>query len=109
VLLWAERPTWKRGVLLGVTSALAAVSRTTALGYLPAATVFALACYLVVERPGVQRVIAMAKERIATFALAVGVGCFVLWSVYLFSFGSVPGFPFRVPAPEFFLGIQESI
>ena len=37
LLVWAEAPTWQHSVLLGATTALAVVSKFTALGYLPAA------------------------------------------------------------------------
>src|ERR1035437_5262146 len=43
LVLWAEAPTWKRSALLGLTGAAAVLSKFTALGYLPAAAVLALA------------------------------------------------------------------
>ena len=42
LVLWAEAPTWKRSLLLGLTGAAAVLSKFTALGYLPAAAVLAL-------------------------------------------------------------------
>ena len=42
LLLWCEEPTWKHSLLLGATTALAAVSKFTALGYLPAAAILRL-------------------------------------------------------------------
>ena len=42
LILWAESPTWKRSVLLGLAGASAVLCKFTALGYLPAAAVFAL-------------------------------------------------------------------
>src|SRR5438270_8464770 len=41
LVLWAENPTWKRGLLLGVTTALACLSKFTALGFLPMAGLLA--------------------------------------------------------------------
>ena len=46
LLLWCEQPTWKHSLLLGATAALAAVSKFTAIGYLPAAAFFAFLAYL---------------------------------------------------------------
>src|SRR5271169_611950 len=42
LMLWAEAPTWQHSLLLGLATALAVVSKFTALGYLPVAAVFAL-------------------------------------------------------------------
>src|ERR1035441_3433916 len=41
LLLWAEEPTWQHSLLLGAATALAVVSKFTALGFLPAAALFA--------------------------------------------------------------------
>jgi len=98
LILWAESPTWKRGALLGVAAALAALSKFTALLYLPAAAILALVLYLATERPAPGRLAALARERARTFAFAVLVGAFVIWAGYWFSFA-------KVPAPEFFDGL----
>src|SRR5437870_8199075 len=74
LLLWAEQPSWKHSLLLGATTALAVVSKFTALGFLPAAAVFALLAYIVVERPGVDGLTAAAKQRVVPFCLAAATG-----------------------------------
>ena len=66
LLLWCEEPTWKHSLLLGATTALAVVSKFTALGYLPAAALFAFLAYLIVERPGVDGV--LVRRQSARFA-----------------------------------------
>src|SRR5947199_143791 len=71
LLLWAETPTWRLSVLLGVATAFALLTKFTTLGYFPAAAFFALLAYVIVERPGVARLVSLAKQRALPFALAV--------------------------------------
>ena len=106
LLWWAASPSIGRGVLLGVFTALAVVSKFTALGYLPAAAVLALAGYLWVNKPGWDRLRAWTLQRLATFALAAAVCALTVWSVFWFSFGKVPGWSIGLPAPELFDGIR---
>ncbi|HXB69355.1 MAG TPA: glycosyltransferase family 39 protein [Candidatus Acidoferrales bacterium] len=106
LLLWAEEPTWKHSLLLGITTALAVVSRFTALGFLPAAAVFALLAYIVVERPGISGLSAAAKARALPFGLAVITGAVAIWAVYSFSFGKALGWNVSLPAPELFDGVS---
>jgi len=108
LVLWAESPAssrWKRGALLGMTAALAALSKFTALLYLPAAATLALLFYLAAERPGPRKLAALVQERAATFAVAVLAGAAVIWAGYWFSFGKVPAWNVKLPAPEFFDGL----
>ncbi len=109
LLLWAETPSWKNGLLLGVATAFAALSKFTALGFLPAATVLALILYLLVKRPGWKELSALVRARAASFGLAVLTGAFVIWAGYWFSYGKVPGWDLSLPAPEFFDGIRSAM
>jgi 4-amino-4-deoxy-L-arabinose transferase-like glycosyltransferase len=109
LLLWAEQPSWKHSLLLGFTTALAVVSKFTALGFFPAAAVLALLAYLVVERPGVDGLATAAKQRAVPFCLAVVTGAMVIWAVYSFSFGKVSGWNVSLPAPELFEGVKFAI
>jgi 4-amino-4-deoxy-L-arabinose transferase-like glycosyltransferase len=106
LLLWAESPTWKRSVLLGVATAFALLTKFTALGYFPAAAVFALVAYVIVERPGVGGLIAAARPRVLPFLLAVATGTLTVWAGYFFSFGKVPETNLTLPAPELWDGIR---
>jgi hypothetical protein len=108
LVVWAETPTWKHSLLLGLTAAMAALAKFTALGYLPAAAGFALLFHIAVERPGMSKLAALAKERAAMFGLAVLTGALVIWAGYWFSFGKVPGWGMSLPAPEFFDGIHSA-
>ena len=105
LILWAESPGWRRGALLGAAAALAALSKFTALLYLPAAALFALLVYLAAARPGPRKPAALVRARAATFAFAVLVGAIVIWAGYWFSFGKVPAWNINLPAPEFFDGL----
>jgi len=82
LILWAESPTWQHSLLLGAASALAVLSKFTALGFLPAAAVAALLFYLAVKWPGWRKLASLAKERAAMFALAVLTGALVVWACY---------------------------
>ena len=109
LLVWAEKPSFRHSLLLGAATAMAVLSKFTALGFLPVAAVFALVVYLVADRPGWKRLAALAKRRAAPLAVAVLVGALVVWAGYLFSFGAVPGWSVRLPAPELFDGIRRAM
>lgn len=109
LLLWAESPTWGRSAILGAACALAALSKFTALGFLPAAAALAALGYLIVHRPGPWKLLLLIRARILPFVLAVAVGAMVVWAGYLFSYGEVPGRDGFVPAPEFFDGIRSAL
>jgi 4-amino-4-deoxy-L-arabinose transferase-like glycosyltransferase len=104
-VLWAERPTWLRGFLLGFFAALAALSKFTSLGYIAVTVSLALACYLAVRRPAWDELSRLARQRAPTFALAVFTAAVVIWAAYGFSFGIVSHFRLNLPAPDFFRGI----
>jgi 4-amino-4-deoxy-L-arabinose transferase-like glycosyltransferase len=106
LLLWCEEPTWKHSLLLGATAALAAVSKFTALGYLPAGALFAFLAYWIVKRPGVDGVLAAAKARALPAVISVFTGAIGIWAVYSFSFGKVSAWNINLPAPEFFDGVS---
>ena len=109
LLVWAEQPSFRHSLLLGAATAMAVLSKFTALGFFPVAAVFALAVYLAAERPGGKQLAALARERAAPLAVAVLVGALAVWAGYLFSFGSVPGWSVRLPAPELFDGIRRAM
>jgi hypothetical protein len=106
LVLWGEAPTRKRSILLGFATALAALSKFTALGFLPVVAVLASILYIAVEWPGLKKLAALAKERAAPLAIAVSTGALVIWAGYLFSFGKVPEWSVRLPAPALFDGIR---
>jgi hypothetical protein len=106
LLVWAEEPTWLHSILLGLATGLAAVSKFTALGFYPAAVVFAAIAWFAVTRPGVDGAIAAVKSRALPFLVAVACGAITIWATYSFTFGTPKGWNFSVPAPALFEGID---
>ncbi len=101
-LIWLQKPSAANGVLFGVATALAILSKFSTLVFLPAAAAAALAWYFAAERPGTAAVLRAVRPRLATFGLAVLTACLLIWAGYRFSFD-------KVPAPELWLGIREVI
>jgi hypothetical protein len=87
VVVWAGNPTWQNSLWLGLASAATVLSKFTSIGFLPAATGFALLFYVATEQPGLGRLAAMARQRAAMFGLAVATGTLLVWAAYWFSFG----------------------
>jgi hypothetical protein len=106
LVLWAQDPTWKRTVLLGVAVAVAILSRFTALGYLTASAVFALAG-LWLSR-GASPMPLITRAHVVRFSAAAAITAVGIWAGYLFSFGPVPKWGVSLPAPEFFDGVRTS-
>jgi 4-amino-4-deoxy-L-arabinose transferase-like glycosyltransferase len=104
-VLWAQSPTWGRTVLMGLACAFTALTKFSALGYLPAAVALCLAASLMTVWPGWRELYRLIVTRALKFAAAVAIGAVAIWAVYWFSFGEVPGTGWRLPAPEFFDGI----
>jgi hypothetical protein len=102
LLGWAEQPTLPRAGLAGLACALAALSKFTALGFVPAAAVLALAAWIYAARPSTSTILALAKERAAGAALLAVTACGTIWAAYFFSWN-------HGPAPEFFDGIHVAL
>jgi len=108
-ILWAENPTWLRAVLLGACLALALLSKSTALGYVPLTLGLGLACYVITRRPGRRLLWELARRHAASLGLAAITAGFIIWAAYGFSVGMVKGLGFRLPAPEYFVGITNAL
>lgn len=93
---WAERPDRERSVALAVLAALAAVSKFSALLYLPAGCLAMWA----VGRGAVRR------DHSKALPLMIGAAALTIWAVYGFSFARVEFLHLRLPAPRFFTGIH---
>ena len=105
-LTWAANPGWRQSILLGALTGLAAISKFSAVVFLPAAWLVMYACYLIRKREGPRcalREIARRKWRVAA---VLGFAFLVVWAGYLFSFGKVEFLHARLPAPRFFLGMH---
>jgi hypothetical protein len=62
-ILWAQSPGWKMTVLMGVACAFAALTKFSALGYLPASIGLCLAVWLSLHWPGVRELRRLAAAR----------------------------------------------
>jgi hypothetical protein len=102
LLRWAEQPTPARAALAGFAAGLAALSKFTALGYLPVSAAIALAAWFLAVRPDKATVIALAKQRALGAVLLAATACFTIWAAYFFSWS-------HGPAPEFFDGIRVAL
>ncbi|MCX6628693.1 MAG: glycosyltransferase family 39 protein, partial [Candidatus Solibacter sp.] len=109
MLVWAEEPTGKHGVVFGFCMALALLSKFTTLGFFPMGAGIGLGFYLAAERPGMEGLKQLVKERASSFAIAVGVCLFTVWAGYFFSFGKVPFWNVSLPAWEYFDGIRVAL
>ena len=109
LVLWAEDPTWKRSVCLGLAGASAVLSKFTALGYLPVAAFFAFIAWGLVVKPGRAQLTQLARVRAPGLLLAAATGALTVWAAYYFSFGPLPGGGPSLPAPEFFDGIRTAL
>jgi hypothetical protein len=106
LVLWAKDPTWKRTIILSAAVAAAILSRFTAMGYLAAGAVFALAAVWLARRTPVTALI--TRAHLVRFCAAAFLTAFLIWAGYLFSFGPVPRWGISLPAPEFFDGVRTS-
>ncbi len=106
---WAEKPTWRRALLLGLCAALAFLSKATAVGYVPITVSLALVCYLAIYRPSWSELLRLARQRACTFVIAAFTTAIVMWAAYWFSFGVLPATNISLPAPEYFHGIVEAL
>ena len=112
-LLWSEKPSWGRTVVLGLTVALALAAKLSAIPYLAAAWFLMYAGHLYRARPGpgiAACLVVFGREirrRWLSAAAALGVASLTIWAVYSFHFGPVEYLHTRLPAPEFFDGLAE--
>ena len=105
-LVWVEEPTRMHAVWFGAAAALMVVSKFSCMAFFPAAVVLGLVGYYAKQRPALGDLVRLARERVPTFLMAVGIAMVLIWAVYRFSFGEISPGGWRVPAPELFRGIQ---
>ena len=102
---WAERPDWMRSVAFGLLTALAVLSKFSALLFLPPALLALYGVHLAQTRPSFGTALREIRIRILPALLSVAVSAGAIEAAYRFSFGSVPLLHLRFPAPAFFNGI----
>jgi len=114
-----QRPGWRRLAAWGVALGLAGATRYTLVSVVPVLVVMTLAhAARPVGHTGLKSRCWMAlwqlyglQRRLFTAALvgcAVGViAALTVWAVYGFTFGPVPGWGIRLPAPAYFYDLKE--
>ena len=105
-LHWADLPNRGRSVLLGVSIALAFVSKFSALLYLPSAWLVMCAYHLAATRQGPAALLGELWSHRRRIALVAGTAALAIWAVYGFTFARVDFLHLRLPAPRFFSGIH---
>ncbi len=116
MILWAESPTVARSMLFGLFTALACLSKFTALGFLLIAAIVALVFYFAVSWPGRRGIWELARPRFVLLPVVAVTVIVMVWAGYRFSVGSfytaalkLPWKHFTLPAPEFFDGIRSAV
>ena len=105
-LYWADAPTRARSVALGLLTALAFVSKFSALPFLAAAWALMCACHMAAGRHALRWLAAGLWRRRRALALAAATAALTVWAIYGFTFGRVDFLHLRLPAPRFFSGIH---
>jgi len=110
LLVWAEQPSYRNSLLLGGATAMAVLSKFTALGFLPVAAVFALAVYWSPSgRVGKQTGGACQAAGRCRWRWRLLVGALVVWAGYLFSYGACRGGACVCPPPSFSMAIRRAM
>jgi 4-amino-4-deoxy-L-arabinose transferase-like glycosyltransferase len=104
-LLWAEAPSRRRALALGVAMGLAALAKWSALVFLPAAWMLMFGWSAVRAGWSPRRAARAVWERRRSIAAALAVAFLVVWAGYRFTFARVAWLHFPMPAPRFFSGI----
>lgn len=86
--IWLDKPTFTQSLLVGLTTALAVLSKTSALVFLPICFLTAMGFRYFVKDDAVAAVKYERKGMLSGFGLILLVAFFVVWAGYRFSFGS---------------------
>src|SRR5262249_6668406 len=108
-LIWLENPDLIRSVLFGGATALAVLSKFSALAFVPMALLAALLWYFLADRKSCLESIRNANKYTEPLGQATLVAIVLIWAGYRFSFGEVAFSPIRLPFPELFAGIRQVI
>ncbi len=104
-----EEPGLKTAAWMGLAGGLMVLTKFSALVFFPAAAAAVLALWLYRVRPHVGEFGRLLARRLPWLGFAAVLGFFVIWACYRFSFGRHVWFPFPVPFPEVFAGIEDVI
>lgn len=110
-LRFAECPGIRSGLLFGATTALAVLSKFSALAFVPVSVGATALVYVCLERRRLKVVAQSLRRWVLPLALAAGLAGVLVWVAYRFSYGPVKlgNAEWRLPAPEFYQGISQFI
>ena len=100
-----RRPGWWRPVAWGVALGLAGATRYTLVFVVPVLVVMTLV-YAARPVSGVSSLRRMAKA-MAALGAAGAIAALTVWAIYGFTFGPVPDWGIRLPAPAYFYDLKE--
>jgi hypothetical protein len=89
---------------MGGCTALAFLSKFSAVGYLTLSVFLAALCYWSVSRVAPRELIRAVAQRMPTFLLAAATLALLMWAAYWFSVEPISHLGISLPAPEFFHG-----
>jgi Dolichyl-phosphate-mannose-protein mannosyltransferase len=105
MLVWLQRPGSIRSpattLLFGAALALAVLSKFSALAFLPAASLAALAGYLLSQRPPLKSILEWIGRAAPSAAIVILTTALLIWAGYRFHFAG------GIPAPELWQGIGD--
>lgn len=90
IFLWLRRPTLSNGILVGIASGMAFLTKLSSLGFLVVAGSFVIVTYYAsfyFQRSFSIKNKLSIRRRFSTLIIALIVGFFVIWAGYRFSFG----------------------
>lgn len=105
-----ERPGLARAGAFGALLALALLSKLSALAFLPAVGAGALAWFVFNRATNLRDLWSLTKRLAVPVCVTLAVACVLIWAAYRFSLGPAESSGLwrglRLPAPEFFQGID---
>jgi 4-amino-4-deoxy-L-arabinose transferase-like glycosyltransferase len=101
-VLWAERPTRKRTVLLGLALGFGIISKYSLVVFLPAIWIAMYAA----RWPGIPATLRHVRERWPAALAICAIACAVIWAAFRFSYGPLDFAHGSLPAPRFFDGLN---
>jgi hypothetical protein len=105
--IWLEQPTLGRASLFGLCAGLSIISKYSSLPFFPVCAAIALAWWFFADRPKMGELRTALPRLLTGLALAAGIVCVVIMTVFRFSWGDSGIAGLKLPAPEFFQGIRD--
>ncbi len=106
-LVWAERPGWGRSLVFGSTTALAILSKFSALAFIPVSLVATFLWFVAAERPRLSALTRQVGIYALPFCVVLLSTFLMVWAGYRFSVGPVTFSTVPLPFPELYAGVHD--